>query len=300
MKNKSNEHEITLQDIQTAIKKIESQQKREMNASICDIAEMERQRKLLIQYISQKITEPKNHNIFNVFDNEAGFGKTRIGLNALPYFIKNNLNSSVLWVGEETSEIDSHVAYLNDLFQKEVAIAIHSKKNMSREQKIKALEQYTFVFITHERYKRLSLNAEDRVLYIDNRDLLIIDEYVDMTKEYITFDSHTYATLKQDLIEVCGAKSGVVEDFDYITERLQFYLKHYKKQQLIKIKIDISLIDKRIDKIKGTMDFCEFTKPKNQVETKRLQDTKKIQQIALDKIKELTNFYKRLCTNRER
>ena len=118
-----------------------------------------------------------------------------------------------------------------------------------------------------------------------------------MTKEYITFNSHTYATLKQDLIEVCGVKSGVVEDFDYITERLRFYLKYYKKQQLIKIKIDTSLIEKRIDKIKGTMDFYEFIKPKNQVETKRLQDTKKRQQIALDKIKELTNFYKRICTN---
>ena len=45
------------------------------------------------------------------------------------------------------------------------------------------------------------------------------------------------------------------------------------------------------------MDFYEFIKPKNQVETKRLQDTKKRQQIALDKIKELTNFYKRICTN---
>lgn len=296
MKNKSNEHKITLQDIEIAIKKIESQQKRKMNASICDIAEMERQQKLLIQYISQKITETKNHNIFNVFDNEASFGKTRICLNALPYFIKNNLNSRVLWVGEETSEIDSHVAYLNDLFQKEVAIAIHSKNGKSKEP-IKTLEQYTFVFITHERYRRLSLNAKERALYTNNRDLLIIDEYVDMTKEYITFDSHTYATLKQDLIEVCGAKSGVVEDFDYITERLQFYLKRYKKQQLIKIKTDISLIEKKIDKIKGTMDFCEFTKPKNQVETKRLQDTKKRQQIALDKIKELTNFYKRICTN---
>lgn len=297
MKNKSNEHKCTLKDIETAIKNIEIQAKREMNASICDIAEMERQQKLLIQYISQKITETKNHNIFNVYDNEAGFGKTRIGLNALPYFIKNNLNSRVLWVGEETAELDKNVKYLNDLFEKEVAIAIHSKNGKSKEQKIKALEQYTFVFITHERYKRLSLNAEERALYTNNRDLLIIDEYVDMTKEYITFNSHTYATLKQDLIEVCGVKSGVVEDFDYITERLRFYLKYYKKQQLIKIKIDTSLIEKRIDKIKGTMDFYEFIKPKNQVETKRLQDTKKRQQIALDKIKELTNFYKRICTN---
>ena len=297
MKNKSNEHKCTLKDIETAIKNIEIQAKREMNASICDIAEMERQQKLLIQYISQKITETKNHNIFNVYDNEAGFGKTRIGLNALPYFIKNNLNSRVLWVGEETAELDKNVKYLNDLFEKEVAIAIHSKNGKSKEQKIKALEQYTFVFITHERYKRLSLNAEERALYTNNRDLLIIDEYVDMTKEYITFNSHTYETLKQDLIEVCGVKSGVVEDFDYITERLRFYLKYYKKQQLIKIKIDTSLIEKRIDKIKGTMDFYEFIKPKNQVETKRLQETKKRQQIALDKIKELTNFYKRICTN---
>ena len=127
MKNKSNEHKCTLKDIETAIKNIEIQAKREMNASICDIAEMERQQKLLIQYISQKITETKNHNIFNVYDNEAGFGKTRIGLNALPYFIKNNLNSRVLWVGEETAELDKNVKYLNDLFEKEVAIAIHSK-----------------------------------------------------------------------------------------------------------------------------------------------------------------------------
>ena len=168
MKNKSNEHKCTLKDIETAIKNIEIQAKREMNASICDIAEMERQQKLLIQYISQKITETKNHNIFNVYDNEAGFGKTRIGLNALPYFIKNNLNSRVLWVGEETAELDKNVKYLNDLFEKEVAIAIHSKNGKSKEQKIKALEQYTFVFITHERYKRLSLNAEERALYTNN------------------------------------------------------------------------------------------------------------------------------------
>lgn len=269
MKNKSNEHKITLQDIKTAIKNIESQAKREMNKNICDIAEMERQQKLLIQYISQKLTETENHNIFNVFDNEAGFGKTRIGLNALPYFVKNNLNSKVLWVGEETSEIDSYVEYLNNLFKKEVAIAIHSKKGMSKEQKIKTLEQYTFVFITHERYKRLSLNAEEREFYTNNRDLLIIDEYIDMTKEYITFDSHTYATLKQDIIEVLGVKSRAVEHFDYITEKLRFYLKHYQKQQLIKIKMNISLIEKSIDEIKGITDFFEFMKPKNQTEAKR-------------------------------
>lgn len=294
MKNKSNEHKITLQDIKTAIKKIESQQKREVNASICDIAEIERQRKLLIQYISQKLTETKNHNIFNVFDNEAGFGKTRIGLNALPYFIKNNLNSRVLWVGEETSEIDSHVAYLNDLFQKEVAIAIHSKNGKSKEP-IKALEQYTFVFITHERYRRLSLNAKERELYTNNRDLLIIDEYVDMTKNvdlavdtrkiekdnYIIFNRTKYIQWQDKISRLFGANSNMLKAFEIVTKELNNVLEFNRNIE----KATLFGFEKYLEKIHNELKETPInTETFNNTQKKEYRKYKKI-------ISDLKNFY---------
>lgn len=278
MKGKNNKHNCTLANIKRAIQNIEKQPKRQLKSNFCNIAEMEKQKEELINAISQKITETENHNTFNVYSNEAGFGKTRIGLNALVYFIKNNMKSRCLWVAEETSGCDYGSKYLNSIFEKDVAIAIHSKNDMSKEQIIKALDQYVFVFITHERYKRLSLDQTEKELYIKGRDLLVIDEYIDTTQNVdlendytekninkkggIILDMNRLNYLERQTINLFGVKSPAMECFNSITRKLYYFIEKYecKLPTLVKItKTTVKQLDTMLSKLNNNMEFVSIS-----------------------------------------
>ena len=283
-----NKHIVQQIDIDCAIHKVESCSNKRDFCNY-DVIQYEVQKKALRSEISKAITEKYNHNNFLVYDNEAGFGKTRIALDSLPYFFKNNIDSRILWVAEEDEQCDKYADYINELFNKQIAITVTTKNGrMTEKQRKKSLQEYTVVFITHEKYKLLSLDREEIEWYKENRDLLIIDEYVDCSKDIISFSYDSYAILKQNIEKKYGKKSMFPEYLESITHPLCTCLDNYKHPKLIKLNKNV---EKIIDNIyKGANFYVDVDIYTRQRQIVRYTEKEVIRNFY--GLIQLENFYK--------
>lgn len=184
---------------------------------------MKQQEKLLINQIAYNVLSIKGR--MALFNNECAFGKSYIALKGAVKYISVSTKpyfDGVLFVCEFKKDCEENTNTLNNWYKKyanlkeDVAIAIDPATMNRKEIKI-YLAEYSFIFITHSKYRRLILNSADRFLYTRGRGLLIIDEYIDLVQP-IEFSKTYNALLRQDVKDLGGKEALKV--YDKITYEL--------------------------------------------------------------------------------
>lgn len=233
-----------------------------------------------------------NPNYFIVEDYEATWGKSTLSLNTLPLYKQNNPNKRVLYVSERADQCTENAETVNKLFGKEVAKAIVS--GVSKENREKYLQEYDIIFITQERYRRLSrpYNKEEKKLYTDNRHLLIVDEKPEMYKE-ITFSLSKNAVLENEIGHLAKWNNEILELYKKIVETLVVSLKHTDKSRIKNISFtvvsyttDVKEIDTLIQQFEDLM----YKTVENESVFYKNYDEKNYQTI-LEKVEDLREFY---------
>jgi len=185
--------------------------------------EKKKQEKLLINQIAFNVLSIKGQ--MALFNNECAFGKSYVAsVGAVKYiaFSKRPYFDGVLFVCEFKKDCEDNAERINNWYKKytdlkeDVAIAI-DPASMSKKVIKEYLQTYSFVFITHSKYRRLLLNSADRYIYTKGRGLLIIDEYIDFVRP-IEFSSTYNVLLRKDVKELGGKKA--VKIYDKITYEL--------------------------------------------------------------------------------
>lgn len=208
-----------------------------------------------------------NPNCFIVEDFECSWGKSTLALNTIPLYKQQNPNKRILYVVERKEQCTDNAEYVNNLFGKEVAKAIISGDVAEREQYLK---DYDIIFITHERYRRISRlkNQSERNIFTDNRHLLIIDEKIEMCKD-IKFSLTKSVKLRNEIEQLVvkerkdktdeiseTIKTQATSMYDKIVSRLEKYIKTKTKAQVLHkgllctFDTDIKEIDSLIEKLK--------------------------------------------------
>lgn len=235
------------------------------------------------------IVNGNNPNCFIVKDLECSWGKSTFALNTLPLYKQQNQNKRVLWVTERIEQCLKNADDVNKMFDKDIAGAIVG--GMGEEQREEYLQDYDIIFITHERYKRLSriYNQEERAKYTDNRHLLIIDEKLEMCKE-INF-SLTKNALLQNEISLLGGNTAV-NLYNEIIESPLVILHNITKNNLgygrdmFSYKKDVEYIDNLIKQFQTLI----YSKVKDKFILYQDYEDKEYQTI-IEKVEDLRNFY---------
>ena len=235
------------------------------------------------------IINGNNPNCFIVKNLESSWGKSTFALNTLPLYIQKNPNKRVLWVAERIEQCTKNAEDVNKLFGTELAGAIIG--GMKSEQRKQYLQDYDIIFITHERYKRLSrlYNKDEQNLYTENRHLLIIDEKIEMCKE-IQFSLTKNVLLQNDIYKLGGQKA--LDIYNKITESLAVSLESSLKKSVIgnrstlSYTTDISYIDSLILQFENVMN----SKVKNKSIFYQNYEDNNFQTI-LEKVEDLREFY---------
>lgn len=158
------------------------------------------------------------------------FGKSYIAsAGAVKYiaFSKRPFFDGVLFVCEFKEDCKNNAERINNWYKEytevkeDVAIDI-DPSSMSRKVIKEYLQTYSFVFITHSKYRRLLLNSAERYKYMRGRGLLIIDEYIDFVQP-IEFSSTYNVLLRKDVKQLGGKKA--VNIYDKITYELNNEIK---------------------------------------------------------------------------
>ncbi len=237
-----------------------------------------------------------NPDCFIVKDLEASWGKSTLALDTLPLYKQQNPHKRILYVSERKEQCTENAEYVNSLFGKEVAKAIIT--GVSKEDREKYLKNHDIIFITQERYRRLSrpFNQDEKNLYTDNRHLLIIDEKPEMYKE-ITFSLSKNAVLKNDIGRITKWNNKILKLYDEIVETLVVSLKYTDKSRIKKIGFtvdsyttDISKIDNLIKQFEEIIEDLQNKGVINNAILYKDCDNKDYQTI-IEKIEDLREFY---------
>lgn len=158
------------------------------------------------------------------------FGKSYVAsVGAVKYiaFSKRPFFDGVLFVCEFKEDCKNNAERINNWYKEyagikeDVAIAI-DPASMSKKEIKQYLSEYSFVFITHSKYRRLLLNSSERYKFTRGRGLLIIDEYIDFVQP-IEFSSTYNVLLRKDVKQLGGKKA--VSIYDKITYELNNEIK---------------------------------------------------------------------------
>lgn len=158
------------------------------------------------------------------------FGKSYVAsVGAIKYiaFSKKTYFDGVLFVCEFKEDCKKNAERINDWYKdytevkEEVAIDI-DPVSMSKKAIEEYLQTYSFVFITHSKYRKLLLNSAERYKYMNGRGLLIIDEYIDFVQP-IEFSSTYNVLLRKDVEQLGGEKA--VSIYDKITYEMNNEIK---------------------------------------------------------------------------
>lgn len=129
------------------------------------------------EFLKQEIINGSNRYQFLALNNEAGFGKTLYAEQAL--IEAAVLGKQSIFCRKFIEDCNESVKRINEGYGIEIAIAINSENVVKNKHLI---HQYPIILITHERYVRLSLDKEQRDIFTDKREILVIDEEIDIVR----------------------------------------------------------------------------------------------------------------------
>ena len=233
---------------------------------ICDDEELKRQQKFLMDLIT-KPNNPvpiidENGNlippplVIKVVDNDCTFGKTTLSLYAIIKLYNHIFteNWRVIWVADKKEDCNKNAQKLNGLVGFDLAVAITG--DISSTKRINYAKNFDVIFITQERYRRLAryYNEEERKFFKYNRQLLIIDEKIQMNR-VITFSIARYYELKEEIQKLGGTKAVTI--YNEIVKPLVDYIRAktitdvLKKGIIHQFEENLTNIEKNIEKIKN-------------------------------------------------
>lgn len=132
------------------------------------------------EYLKQQIVNGSNKHQFLALNHEAGFGKTLYAEQALIEAVLAGKKS--IFCRKFIENCNQSVERINKDYGMDIAIAIDSENVAKNKHRI---HEYPIVVISHERYVRLSLDKKEREIFTYSRDILVIDEEVDIVKPIV-------------------------------------------------------------------------------------------------------------------
>lgn len=269
--------------------------------------EMERQKRFLTNLIvtppsfifDEKTLQIRYPLIFKVVDNECGFGKSTVALYGIIHYFNNyaTRDNKVIWVTERIEDCEENAKKLNELTDiEDFAIAITGETTRAlREEYVR---KYKIIFITHERYRRLSryYNQDERNSFKEGKQLLIIDEKINM-QNTITFCKTKHIELMEEIRKLVGKKasSEAINIYYKIVNPLLKYLNKttkkdvFKKGIILRFKAELQQIESYIEQLKAII-------KSNAEEDQIYEDFEdKEYQTIYEKIEDLREFYVGRC-----
>lgn len=270
-----------------------------------DKKEKKKQEELLINQIAFNVLSIKGQ--MALFNNECAFGKSYVAsVGAVKYiaYSRRPYFDGVLFVCEFKKDCEDNAKRINDWYKdyagikEEVAIDI-DPASMSRKEIKRYLDTYSFVFITHSKYRRLLLNSAERYNFTRGRGLLIIDEYIDFVQP-IEFSSTYNVLLRKDVKELGGKKA--VRVYDQITyelnceiarlNRLRDMARDEKNKDLKPKQFECFNAKTSIQNIRKLIEQASAEIEKHSSKGKLMEYQKNNDWTSIfDKLKQLENFY---------
>lgn len=246
-----------------------------------------------IKTLKNQILHGNNKDRFLVINGEAGSGKTIYSEQALAELVQQD--KKAIFVRKFVEDCQGSAMRINRYCKKEVANAIHAENYQDYKD---MLDDYHILIITHKRYTDLSKNKSERRRFAENREVLIIDEEIDMLEEM------TYTM--QRIEEFDGMlERGIIRDlYTVCTREIESFLRTNKTKTFFKTSIDVSQELKQLKKLIKNSRLREFVKAKNFVFDDNIETaiiTKEEKDILLTKsdfineIEVLENFINRTC-----
>jgi len=237
------------------------------------------------EYLKKEILTGNNDTYFKVLDLECGTGKSITTEEALAEITK--YNKKALLVKERNSDCINAAKRINKLAaNQEIAIAINSDThNLKQFNKIKGeLYTYSIVIISHEKYKVLAVDKKQREYFTKDRNILVIDEFLNMTK-----GNELSINLKWiEEFETFLRHRALRNQFAICIAEIEDYLNSKKKlQSFFNAKIDYKTICKEINKLKTLI--------KSNLDNEYLQEQGFSKTQVLQKVEELKQFYNQTC-----
>lgn len=236
------------------------------------------------EYLKREIWDGYNQNIFKVIDLECGTGKTRTAEEAFAEYKCYNYN--VLFVRERIEDCISSAKRINKLAEKVIAIAVNTETYNTREfNKIKkTLKDYRIVIITHEKYKSLCSDKENKKYFEEQRDILVIDEFLNISKGSELSISQQWISNMETLLIHRTLRNQFV---DCVIELEEYLLSEKPMHSFFNAKTSIKTITSRINVLKKLI---------NNVLTKEyLNNVGYTKRRLLDDIENIKQFYIQTC-----
>lgn len=260
--------------------------KNQYNISNCNTKTLNKQK----EYLKEQIKEGTNNDFFKVFSLECGTGKTITTEEALA----DLEGKQALFVRERNADCIKSAERINKLAGKEIAIAIntdtYSSKELnklfpnSKEKRGNKIAEYPVVIISHEKYKALAVDKEVRKYFIEDRQILIIDEFLNMAKGNELQISKAWI----DTYETMLGSRTLRSLFSEIVRELEDYLlSQRKKNTFFNAKSDIDIITKRINKLKQLI--------KTNLNKEYCKSIGYTKNELCQKVEELKQFYIQTC-----
>lgn len=246
--------------IQNAKEKIKTMQKEDIK--FCDYIKLKKQlekieKAMVSDYFSCNISLKKEPYKFDLFNCECSTGKTFSVVTKVVLFLEKWAidiynPKGMLFVMQNIAPCKYYANKINqELFDNNM-IAETVDSDMDDIEIKNKLNRYPVIFLTHEKYKVLAQDEEERKQFSKDRILLVIDEFINMSKK-IWIDNIEYEKLI-----VVFKDDEIKEKFRNATKELKDYFVYLEKNgqdrdkelHIKNFKTDYPYISTEIEKIK--------------------------------------------------
>ena len=246
--------------IQNAKEKIKTMQNEDIK--FCDYIKLKKQlekieKAMVSDYFSCNISLKKEPYKFDLFNCECSTGKTFSVVTKVVLFLEKWAidiynPKGMLFVMQNIAPCKYYANKINkELFDNNI-IAETVDSDMDDVEIKNKLNRYPVIFLTHEKYKVLAQDEEERKQFSKDRILLVIDEFINMSKK-IWIDNIEYEKLI-----VVFKDDEIKEKFRNATKELKDYFVYLEKNgqdrdkelHIKNFKTDYSYIFTEIEKIK--------------------------------------------------
>lgn len=246
--------------IQNAKEKIKTMQKEDIK--FCDYIKLKKQlekieKAMVSDYFSCNISLKKEPYKFDLFNCECSTGKTFSVVTKVVLFLERWAidiynPKGMLFVMQNIAPCKYYANKINqELFDNNM-IAETVDSDMDDIEIKNKLNRYPVIFLTHEKYKVLAQDEEERKQFSKDRILLVIDEFINMSKK-IWIDNIEYEKLI-----VVFKDDEIKEKFRNATKELKDYFVYLEKNgqdrdkelHIKNFKTDYPYISTEIEKIK--------------------------------------------------
>lgn len=246
--------------IERAKEKIKTMQNEDIK--FCDYIKLKKQlrqieKSMVSGYFSCNISLEKQPLKFDLFNCECSTGKTfSVVTKAILFLEQWSIDiyepKGMLFVMQNIEPCKHYAKMINEDLLENNIVAETIDSDMDDVEIENKLNRYPIIFITHEKYKVLAQDEDQRKKFSKDRILLIIDEFINMSKK-IWIDDTEYekliVVLKYDKIrrEFRNATQELKDYFLYLEKNAQ---NRDKKLHIKNFKTDYTYISTEIEKIK--------------------------------------------------